>query len=167
MFKKTLLNNLIVLLAYGLPIALFLGDLYGVFPIRLHLFTYRSIFSLSCMALYILCGFILIPVKKRIFLSVISPMVAIIFVVIAVMLPSAGVYDGTILYAFNPVFLLFFAEGTPLGLLSFAFILTPVLPSLLFFLGMLLRRLYIRLKKRGQNADEPPLENISDDETKC
>ena len=109
---------------------------------------------------YIACGFFLLrPVKKNSFLSV-------IFVVVAVIIATICVVNyyrtwesdmGQMLYAVNPSLLLgglmnFLPRhiGGIIG--SVILLLSPVLPSLLMYLGMVLRRHFEKIKLKKSNC---------------
>jgi len=147
MLKKTLINNVIALPAYvvatiaaGLVTFLLLEEYYEIF-----------IGGIATL-FYALCGFLLIPVKKLSFLSVVSVPVALtIMFLICVPMGEEGM-----IYAFLIPIGISLAEIErrlgfyyPDNLWLVMVILTHVLPALLFYLGMVLRKL-IRSKKQSK-----------------
>lgn len=144
MMRRTIINNIIVLVVYALSIVV--SDCYPTaFDRALAPHTNTLILGCFVVCLYILCGFFLMPVVKQSFLSVVS--VAIILVILLFILVMSGSALGY--FALNPI----------VGVLkNFAFftsaqfvvvMLSPVYPSLLFYLGMLLRRLVMIIMKKG------------------
>ena len=145
MLKKILLNNLIALLVHVKSIVLF---------IVLMLVTETLISPASadvicvvttCISiiLYVLCGFILKPVEKFSFLSVVSVAIVLAVILAACIRPGAIDEYGEIVYLyFNPFLFpltgLFFRE--PKIITYPMFLLSPVYPSLLMYLGMIIRR---------------------------
>jgi len=141
MLKKTLINNAIVLLAYGLSTVVAWVGLYAFDRIvKSFIVTFIGI---GCIAafLYVLCGFFLLPVEKRSFLSVVSVIIAII---IAVIIFALFGDDGFIYYVLNPIATPLLAFDLPEILNIFVFFSSPLYPPLLFYLGMLLRRLIVK-----------------------
>ena len=140
--KKTLINNAIALAAYGVSLAAAWGIYHIItFPIPEKTNPF-AVFAAIAALLYVICGFFLIPVEERSYLSVVS--VAIAMVIIIVICMSLG-EDGMIYYLLNPfVFLLLSLELPFQGTI---YLLSPFLPSLLIYLGMVLRK--VVLKKKG------------------
>jgi len=142
MLKKTLINNAIALFAYGLSTAAAWVCLYAFSRII------NSFMVIGCIAafLYVLCGFFLRPVTKLSFLSVVSIAIALIILLnIAVRLGERGLDY----YFLNPIaislleleFDFLMSNQHAVVLLSSAF------PSLLFYLGMILRRLTVARRR--------------------
>jgi len=146
--KKIVINNAIALLVYGLSVALTIRMSYNVIAIESRAFNLSTI-GLYAAILCMLCGVFLFPIKKRTFLSILPVSVVFVIFVLAFLSLSSDIYAGFILFALNPFAMLFFYSHfePPIVLLSFIFLLTPVLPSLFFYLGMLMRRLFRKLAK--------------------
>ena len=145
MLKKILINNAIALSVWGLSIVAAWGCYYALSrPII-------PLIAIGCIAafLYVLCGFFLMPVKKCSYLSVVSlPIAMVIALLICVSLDG----EGLNYYLFNPVALaLCFGLGFLEPLYTFFALLSPVYPSLLFYLGMVLKK---RIVKRRASAGD-------------
>jgi hypothetical protein len=150
MLKKTLINNAIVLAIHILSLVIF-----AVVLILTEATEEQYVFLLAI--LYTLGGFFLIPVKKRSFLSVISISVVLIGLFVAIDLLSRvdDAYLWGAYYFFNPtLFILDDAIGytAPRVLETLVFSLSTVFPSLLLYLGMVLRRLWRKATEREQEA---------------
>ena len=151
MLKKTLINNAIALSAYGVSIAAAWGSLHiyaldafdRIIPQNANPFLVEG-----CIAafLYVLCGFFLIPVKKRSYLSVASAAIAIIITLVICMSLGEG---GLIYLVLNPIAGALFGFDFIQSLQPFVALLSPMFPSLFFYLGMVLRRLTVRRRSRS------------------
>ena len=138
MLKKTLINNAIALSVYWIWIEAAIWNAPYVLARSIAPNANSSIVE-GCIAafLYVLCGFCLIPVKKRSFLSAVS--VAIVLAAILIIL----IFLGDIVlgyYAVNPIADALQYFDFPMPIRYIVFFLNPVYPSLLFYLGMLLRK---------------------------
>jgi len=145
MLKKTLINNVIALSVYGLLSAVayccIRARAFAAFQnVNLLLMVIACFVAFFC----ILCGFFLIPVENHSFLSVVSVTIAIIITfLICAFLDEAGL----IYYILNPIAVPLLAFDLPgaLQIVSAVLaLLSPVYPSLLFYLGMVLRRLIVK-----------------------
>jgi len=131
MWKSRLINNAIALAAYAAVAVLWnysYDALFRLIPKALDLGLLMTLFS---VVILVACGFFLKPVKKRSFLSVISPLVASVLAFIIFIVLDADEMLGY--FAFNPLAAFFY--GTLFVLLS------PAIPSLLLYAGVLLRKL--------------------------
>jgi len=170
MLKKTLINNAFAFAMYIMTLGLMfiLSFVLLFFP----LFIEAQVGLVIGILLYIMCGFFLIPVEKTTYLSVVS-----VFVIIAAVLavvywlaePGASHYLWMAYFMFNPIarslLEVLVNPHVPSRLEPIITFLSPLYPAVLFYLGMLLRRLYIKLRKKRKNADEPPHEEAPHDET--
>jgi len=150
MYKKILMNNLIALLLYVL-MSILLMALNMIIIQATAAFADILVVPLIavplCVAIiaYIFCGFLLKPVEKLSFLSVVSVTIALTILLIMFMqLGEAGVGY----YFMNPIawpllqlmqFDIINAFRPFVVFLTVVFYLSPVFPSLLFYLGMVLR----------------------------
>jgi len=78
------------------------------------------------------------PVKKRSYLSVVSVAIALA-VTLLILIRLGDIAFGY--YALNPIAGALWPLNFSMPIYGFVFYLSPVYPSLLFYLGMLLRRL--------------------------
>ena len=143
MLKKCLINNAIALSMYILSTALLVVVLsFTEVP--------EAQYGFLLAILYMLGGFFLIPIKKLSFLSVISISVLLISLFVAFYLSTGEGDSWIVYYVFNPIVFTLDAalwNTAPAFLFTLVVYLSAVLPSLLFYLGMLLRRLIVKAKK--------------------
>jgi len=144
MLKKTFLNNFFALFSYGLATAVVWICPYILNRIIPQL---ENPFILEgCIAtfLYILCGFFLIPVNKLSFLSVVSVPITLI-ISIFIVIPLVGLDY----YILHPI--AYFLRGLDFfeSIQLVVVLISSAFPSLLFYLGMVLRGLVV---KKGDKA---------------
>jgi len=143
MIKKIIINNMIVLAVYVLSVYRLSIAASSFSALYRTLAPNTKALILGCIAafLYILCGFFLIQVGKRSFLSVVSIAIALVVIlIILIMLRDAALGY----YALNLIANSLQYFNFPICIEYIVFFLSPVYPSLLFYLGMVLRRLIVR-----------------------
>jgi len=112
--------------------------------------------SVFCFLVYIVCGFFVRPVAKYPFLSVASVAGLLVLAFILYAITSSGRSDAYAfsIYNVNPTML---GVGVLFGssiISSILFFLSPLLPSLLMYGGMMLRKLLRSWKQiRGVEGD--------------
>ncbi|MCL1951802.1 MAG: FUSC family protein [Oscillospiraceae bacterium] len=145
MAKTRLINNAIALAVYAAIIA-FLNYGYVLIPRALD----PEVLVAVLGAIILLgCGFFLKPVEKRSFLSVLSPLAASVLVFICFMFLDGD--DAFGYFAFNPFTLGALMMGEIVGEWGYTItvLLSPAIPSLLLYAGVLLRKLWAN-KKHGR-----------------
>ena len=150
MLKKILLNNLIALLVQILSIVLFFAAVALISNLDEFFDEFFMGFACIPIPLYVLCGFVLKPVGKLSFLSVVSVAIVLAIILVACIRPGAIDGYGEIVYLyFTPFsFPLMFLFEKNIGYLIY--LLSPVYPSLLMYLGMIIRRLVDRRRQSSQ-----------------
>jgi hypothetical protein len=159
MLKKILINNAIALLSYVVVSILLLG-LYMVITRPIAVVDSADAIAallyivLLCVAILsnILCGFLLKPVGK---LSILSAASVAIALTILLILSMQWGEAGFAYYFLNPVamFIMLFMEFEMIYsfepfviFLTVLAFLSPVFPSLLFYLGLVLKKRIVRRK---------------------
>lgn len=150
-------NNGIALAVHALLLVsflvAFLSDSWYEFSVII-----RYIISVICLLAYIVCGFFLLrPVKKNSFLSVISVIIAVMIAYICVTVHytwDSGL--GGMLLATNPalcgiVNVFSFLPDRIFEVIAFVLLfLSPLVPSLLMYSGMVLKRCVRRVKSKKE-----------------
>jgi len=148
--KKICINNAIAIVVYGFTVALTIRMSYTVMAIESRAFNLYAI-GFYAAVLCMVCGFFLIPIKKRTFLSILPVSIAFVVFALAYLVLSTDSYAGFLFFSLNPFFMLFFMLELepPTELASIVFLLTPLLPSLYFYVGMLVRKLVRRIRAKN------------------
>jgi len=109
------------------------------------------IIAITCFLSYVICGFFFLkPVEKLSFLSVVSVAIILILVFIFFAITASGRSEAYAfsIYYINPIMpvssWLFpsVLNGVSSVVAGILFFLSPLLPSLLLYLGMILRKLF-------------------------
>lgn len=141
MWKTRLINNAISLAAYAALVALW-NNIYVLYRIIPRAFGPDAVITVLGVVILVACGFFLKPVGKRSFLSVISPLVASVLIFIYFMFQ--GGEDALGYLAFNPFAFSF--GGLEVDGVAIMVLLSPIIPSLLLYAGVLLRKLWAKNK---------------------
>jgi hypothetical protein len=146
MLKKILVNNLIALLFHLLSIVLFFETVAMLTSLR----SDEGFVVIACITiiLYVSCGFILKPVEKLSFLSVVSVAIVLAVILVTCIWSDADEYGEIVYLYFNPILfpLTEFVFREPKTSTYHWYLLSPVYPSLLMYLGMVIRRLALKRK---------------------
>lgn len=141
---KYIANNILSLVGHVLVfvwimfLGLIVGDMLTATDIPFELYYYLS--ATITILLYVACGFIMRPVERFSFFSMILLMLILATLLVIIYEPGGELI--AYLY-FNPI-LFFFGEITSKIIINALLFLSPIIPSLFMYFGILLRKHFRR-----------------------